>query len=71
MKFISIMYEKAAVDRSKLLASTPFVRITYSETFEIWRRRLDGKVEWGNDLASKHERVSQYQRCNFISQIPM
>lgn len=60
MKFISSMYDKTAVDRLKLVASTPFVRITYTEAIEILEKvtekKFENKVEWGIDLASEHER---------------
>lgn len=35
MKFLSSMYDKTAVDRLQMVASTPFVRITYTEAIEI------------------------------------
>jgi asparaginyl-tRNA synthetase len=34
MKFLSKLYDKTAVDRLKMVASTPFVRITYTEAVE-------------------------------------
>lgn len=34
MKFLSSMYDKSAVDRLQMVASTPFVRITYTEAIE-------------------------------------
>lgn len=43
MKFISSMYDKTAVDRLKLVASTPFVRITYTEAIEILEKARTSK----------------------------
>jgi asparaginyl-tRNA synthetase len=60
MKFLSSMYDKTAVERLQMVASTPFVRITYTEAIEILEKvtekKFDNKVEWGIDLASEHER---------------
>ena len=35
MKFMATMYDKSAVDRLRMVASTPFKRITYTEAIEI------------------------------------
>jgi len=60
MKFMATMYDKTAVDRLRMVASTPFKRITYTEAIEILEKvtdkKFDNKVEWGIDLASEHER---------------
>ncbi|KAL0887012.1 hypothetical protein Bca101_010995 [Brassica carinata] len=50
------------IDRLKLVASTPFVRITYTDAIELLkkamaqRQKFENQVEWGIDLASEHER---------------
>jgi len=60
MKFLSSMYDKTAVDRLQMVASTPFERITYTEAIKILEKvtekKFENKVEWGIDLASEHER---------------
>ena len=35
MQFMASMYDKSAVDRLKMVAATPFIRITYTEAIEI------------------------------------
>ncbi|KAK9101122.1 hypothetical protein Scep_024552 [Stephania cephalantha] len=53
-------YDKSAIDRLKLVASSPFVRISYTEAVEllekVTEKKFENKVEWGIDLASEHER---------------
>jgi asparaginyl-tRNA synthetase len=47
-----------------MVASTPFVRITYTEAVEVLidavknGKKFDNHVDWGIDLASEHERYS-------------
>lgn len=52
-------HDKDAMERLKLVSSTPFERISYTKAVEILKdadRKFDSKVEWGIDLASEHER---------------
>ncbi|OAE23447.1 hypothetical protein AXG93_285s1040 [Marchantia polymorpha subsp. ruderalis] len=60
MEFLAKMYDKTAVERLRMVASTPFVRITYTEAVEtlqkVKKKKFEKKVEWGIDLASEHER---------------
>lgn len=60
MEFMAKNFDKGAIDRLKMVASTPFVRITYSEAVDILKqvtdKKFENKVEWGIDLASEHER---------------
>ena len=35
MKFLSKLYDNTAIDRLKMVASTPFVRITYTEAVQL------------------------------------
>eukprot|EP01018_Ginkgo_biloba_P038957 Gb_01987 [translate_table: standard] len=60
MKFMSNMFDKTAIDRLRLVASTSFARITYTEAVELLEKvtdkKFENKVEWGIDLASEHER---------------
>lgn len=64
--FISKKYERnsrhdqTAIDRLKLVSSTPFERISYTRAVDILKNveghEFQTKVEWGIDLASEHER---------------
>ncbi|KAI3904304.1 hypothetical protein MKW92_039270 [Papaver armeniacum] len=53
-------FDKTAIDRLKLVASTPFERITYTDAValleKVTDRKFENAVEWGIDLASEHER---------------
>jgi asparaginyl-tRNA synthetase len=64
--FISKKYERnsrhdqTAIDRLKLVSSTPFERISYTRAVDILKNveghEFQTKGEWGIDLASEHER---------------
>ncbi|MCO5582696.1 hypothetical protein L7F22_036595 [Adiantum nelumboides] len=60
MEFMANMFDKTALDRLHLVATSPFARITYTEAVEILEKVTDKKFEndvhWGVDLASEHER---------------
>ncbi|XAR53412.1 Asparagine--tRNA ligase [Bertholletia excelsa] len=61
MEFMVNNFDKSAIDRLKLVASTEFVRVSYTEAIDILEeaskeRQFENKVEWGIDLASEHER---------------
>ncbi|KAJ4708582.1 Cytoplasmic asparagine-tRNA ligase [Melia azedarach] len=62
MEFMAKNYDKNCVDRLRMVASTPFERITYTEAVELLEvavkdgKQFENKVEWGIDLASEHER---------------
>ncbi|KAF3783947.1 Asparagine--tRNA ligase cytoplasmic 1 [Nymphaea thermarum] len=60
MQFMVKNYDKGAIDRLKLVASTPFERVSYTEAVELLKnvteKKFENKVEWGVDLASEHER---------------
>ncbi|KAK1397090.1 Asparagine--tRNA ligase [Heracleum sosnowskyi] len=61
MKFMVEKYDKGAIDRLKMVASTDFVRLSYTEAVAILEevakeKVFVNKVEWGVDLASEHER---------------
>lgn len=64
MEFISRQFDKTCIDRLKMVASTPFERITYTEAVELLidavknGKKFENHVEWGIDLASEHERYS-------------
>lgn len=61
MKFMVEKYDKGAIDRLNMVASTDFVRLSYTEAVAILEevakeKAFENKVEWGVDLASEHER---------------
>lgn len=60
MEFMVKNFDKTAIDRLMMVASSPFVRITYTKAVELLSnvtdKKFDNKVEWGIDLASEHER---------------
>nr|ACU23233.1 unknown [Glycine max] len=62
MEFMADKFDKGCIDRLKLVASTPFIRVTYTEAVEILEdavkngKKFENEVKWGIDLASEHER---------------
>ncbi|XP_020254479.1 asparagine--tRNA ligase, cytoplasmic 1-like isoform X1 [Asparagus officinalis] len=60
MEFMVKNYDKTAIDRLKLVSSSPFERISYTKAVNLLRgvtdKQFENKVEWGIDLASEHER---------------
>jgi asparaginyl-tRNA synthetase len=61
MKFMVEKFDKGAIDRLRMVSSSNFVRITYTEAVSILEeasktRQFENKVEWGIDLSSEHER---------------
>ncbi|KAJ6831658.1 asparagine--tRNA ligase, cytoplasmic 1-like [Iris pallida] len=60
MEFMVKSFDKAAIDRLKLVSSSPFERITYTKAVELLKnvtdKKFENQVEWGIDLASEHER---------------
>lgn len=63
LEFITKMIDKTAVDRLKLVATSPFKRVSYTEAIEILQKEVaegkktfENKVEWGIDMATEHER---------------
>lgn len=63
MELMAKLYDKECIDRLKLVASTPFERVSYTEAIQILEEAVKAnskefvnKVEWGIDLASEHER---------------
>lgn len=62
MEFMADKFDKTCIDRLRMVASTPFVRISYTEAVELLEeavksgKKFENKVEWGIDLASEHER---------------
>ncbi|KAK1291556.1 Asparagine--tRNA ligase, cytoplasmic 1 [Acorus calamus] len=60
MEFMVKNYDKTAIDRLQLVASTPFERLSYTDAIKLLEsvtdRKFENKVKWGIDLASEHER---------------
>ncbi|GAB4852717.1 Asparagine--tRNA ligase, cytoplasmic 1 [Ancistrocladus abbreviatus] len=60
MEFMAKNFDKSCIDRLRMVASTPFERITYTKAVELLEKvedkKFENKVEWGIDLASEHER---------------
>ncbi|XP_073100288.1 asparagine--tRNA ligase, cytoplasmic 3 isoform X2 [Elaeis guineensis] len=60
MEFMAKNFDKTAIDRLKLVSSTPFERISYTMAVQLLEnvtdKKFENKVEWGMDLASEHER---------------
>ncbi|XP_062090966.1 asparagine--tRNA ligase, cytoplasmic 1 [Humulus lupulus] len=62
MEFMADKFDKGCINRLKMVASTPFERITYTKAVELLEeavkngKQFENKVEWGIDLASEHER---------------
>lgn len=62
MEFMADKFDKGCIDRLKLVASTPFIRVSYTEAVEILEdavkngKKFENEVKWGIDLASEHER---------------
>ncbi|XP_077213040.1 asparagine--tRNA ligase, cytoplasmic 1-like [Tasmannia lanceolata] len=60
MEFMVKNFDKTAIDRLKLVSSSPFERISYTEAVKLLQnvteKKFENNVEWGIDLASEHER---------------
>ncbi|KAK4756932.1 hypothetical protein SAY87_007059 [Trapa incisa] len=62
MEFMAKNFDKACIDRLRMVGSTPFERVSYTEAVAILEeavksgKQFENKVEWGIDLASEHER---------------
>ncbi|KAI5334711.1 hypothetical protein L3X38_024844 [Prunus dulcis] len=62
MEFFAERYDKSCIDRLRVVASTPFERITYTEAVDLLieavknGKGFENHVEWGIDLSSEHER---------------
>lgn len=66
MEFFDAFIEKGLIERLKLVAETPFARLTYTEAIEILKKSnvaFQFPVEWGTDLQSEHERYLAEQYC--------
>lgn len=73
MELMAKLYDKGCIDRLRMVASTPFKRISYTEAVKLLEEAVQGgkkfenKVEWGIDLASEHERSLYLSLCLSLS----
>lgn len=64
MELMAKLYDKGCIDRLRLVSSSPFERISYTEAVQLLEeavkggKKFENKVEWGIDLASEHERYA-------------
>ncbi|CAN1152861.1 Asparagine--tRNA ligase, cytoplasmic 1 [Linum perenne] len=62
MEHMVEFYDKCCIERLRMVSTTPFERISYTEAVKILEeaieggKKFDNRVEWGIDLASEHER---------------
>ncbi|KVI08964.1 Aminoacyl-tRNA synthetase, class II [Cynara cardunculus var. scolymus] len=62
MEFMAEKFDKKAIQRLQMVASTNFIRLSYTEAVKILEEavskghKFENKVEWGIDLASEHEK---------------
>ena len=66
LEFFDSFIEKGLIERLKHVASSPFVRMTYTEAIEVLKRSkhsFEFPVEWGMDLQSEHERYLAEEHC--------
>ena len=76
MNFFNSFVDKGLLERLKLVASSDFARVTYTEAIEILEKHNDKfeyKVSWGTDLQTEHERYLTeeiYKRPVFVTDYP-
>ena len=62
MEFMADKFDKNCIERLRMVSSTPFERISYTEAVELLEeavkngQKFENSVKWGIDLASEHER---------------
>ncbi len=59
LKFLNDMFDKELIDRLESVATTEFVRLSYTEGVDILVKsgqKFEYPVSWGTDLQSEHER---------------
>ena len=76
MNFFSSIVDKGLKERLEHVASSDFVRVTYTDAVEILKKnndKFDYKVEWGCDLQTEHERYLTevvFQKPVFVTDYP-
>ena len=64
MDFMADKFDKGCIDHLKLVTSTPFIRVTYTEAVEILEdivkngKKFENEQKWVIDLAFEHERYA-------------
>ena len=59
LEFFDKFVEKGLIDKLKLVATSEFVRVTYTEAIKQLEKYNDGfkyKVSWGSDIQTEHEK---------------
>lgn len=76
MKFFNQFIDKGLIDRLKLVASSDFGRITYTDAIKELEKnndKFDYKVSWGVDLQTEHERYlteQVFKKPVFVTDYP-
>ncbi|MGN1317454.1 MAG: asparagine--tRNA ligase [Lachnospirales bacterium] len=76
MEFFNKFIDKGLIERLKLVASSDFAHVTYTEAIEILEKNNDNfeyKVSWGCDLQTEHERYLTeqiYKKPVFVTDYP-
>ena len=76
MNFFSSFVDKGLKERLEHVASSDFVRVTYTDAAEILKKnndKFDYKVEWGCDLQTEHERYlteQVFKKPLFVTDYP-
>jgi len=76
LDFFNEFVDKGLRDRLSHVASSEFVRLSYTDAVELLQKhneKFDYKVEWGNDLQTEHERYlteEVFKRPVFVTDYP-
>ncbi|KAI4314375.1 hypothetical protein L6164_027289 [Bauhinia variegata] len=79
MEFMADKFDKGCINRLKMVSSTPFMRLSYTEAVEVLEeavkngKKFENEVKWGIDLASEHERYLtevQFQKPVIVYNYP-
>ncbi len=76
MNFFNNFVDKGLIERLKLVASSEFGHVTYTEAIEILEKNNDNfeyKVSWGCDLQTEHERYlteQVFKKPVFVTDYP-
>ena len=74
--FFTRFFENTLPDRYRALQSSSFARVSYTDAMEIIRsaeRKFDSVPEWGDDLATEHERFlaeEHFKKPVFVTDYP-
>ena len=76
MDFFSSFVDKGLKERLQHVATSDFVRVSYTDAVELLKKnndKFDYKVEWGADLQTEHERFlteQVFQKPVFVTDYP-